>query len=71
LQNRTPSCVDDALRWLDRAEEARMVAEQLIDPRAKEVVLQVAEGYERRARTAAARAKAGEASVLGQATLTL
>jgi hypothetical protein len=37
--------VDDALRWLDRAEEARMVAEQLIDPGAKEAVLQVTSGW--------------------------
>jgi hypothetical protein len=53
-----PSVVDDALDWLDRAEQAREVAGQLTDPGAKQAVLQLAESFERLARTAADRARA-------------
>jgi hypothetical protein len=47
--------VDDALDWLDRAEQAREVAGQLTDPGAKQAVLHLAESFERLARTAADR----------------
>jgi hypothetical protein len=49
-----PSLVNDALEWLDRAEQAREVAGQLIDPGARKAVLQLAESFERLARAAAA-----------------
>jgi len=47
-----PSLVDEALEWLDRAEQAREFAGQLLDPGAKQAVLQLAESYERLARAA-------------------
>ena len=53
-----PSPIEDALFWLDRAEQAREVAGQLTDPGAKQAVLQLAESYERLARTDANRARA-------------
>ena len=53
-----PSLVDDAWEWLDRAEQAREVAGLLSDPGAKQAVLQLAESFERLARTAADRARA-------------
>lgn len=49
-----PSVFNDALEWLDRAEQAREVAGQLTDPTARRAVLQLAENYERLARAAAA-----------------
>jgi hypothetical protein len=53
-----PSHIDNALDWLDRAEQAREVAGQLTDPGAKHAVLQLAESFERLARTAVDRASA-------------
>jgi hypothetical protein len=47
-----PSLVDDVWDWLDRAEQAREVAQQLTDPGAKQAVLNLAESYERLARAA-------------------
>ena len=52
------SLLDDALDWLDRAEQAREVAGQLTDPGAKQAVLQLAESFGRLATTAADRARA-------------
>jgi len=49
-----PSILDEALEWLDRAEQAREVAGQLTDPSARKAVLQLAESYERLGRAAAA-----------------
>jgi hypothetical protein len=46
------SLVDETWEWLDRAEQAREVAGQLTDPRAKQAVLQLAESFERLARAA-------------------
>jgi hypothetical protein len=46
------SLVDEALEWLDRAEQAREVAGLLADPGATQAVLQLAESYERLARAA-------------------
>jgi hypothetical protein len=46
------SLVDDVWDWLDRAEQAREVAQQLTDPGAKQAVLNLAESYERLARAA-------------------
>jgi hypothetical protein len=49
-----PSMLNEALEWLDRAEQAREVARQLNDPSARKAVLELAEGFERLARAAAA-----------------
>jgi len=35
--------------WRDRAEEARVLADQMKDPDAKHIMLRVAEGHERQA----------------------
>jgi hypothetical protein len=49
---------NEALEWLDRAEQAREVAGQLTDPSARKAVLQVADSFDRLARAAVARAAA-------------
>ena len=49
---------NEAVEWLDRAEQAREVAGQLTDPGAKKAVLQVANTFDRLARAAVARAVA-------------
>jgi hypothetical protein len=46
---------NEALEWLDRAEQAREVAGQLTDPGARKAVLQVADTFDRLARAAVAR----------------
>jgi hypothetical protein len=48
-----PSLLNEALEWLDRAEQAREVAGQLTDPTAKSAVLALADNYDRLARAAA------------------
>ena len=45
--------LQEALEWLDRAEQAREVARQLTDPAAKKAVLELAESFDRLARAAA------------------
>jgi hypothetical protein len=45
---------NEALEWIDRAEQAREVAGQLTDPGARQAVLQLADSYDRLARAAAA-----------------
>jgi uncharacterized protein with PhoU and TrkA domain len=52
------SALNEAVEWLDRAEQAREVAGQLTDPGAKLAVLQLAESFERLATAAADRASA-------------
>jgi hypothetical protein len=47
-----PLNLNEALEWLDRAEQAREVAWQLTDPGARSAVLQLAESYEQLARAA-------------------
>lgn len=47
------SLLNDALEWLERAEQARMVAGQLADPTEKKAILHLAESYEQLARAAA------------------
>ena len=49
-----PSILNEALQWLDRAEQAREVAGQLTDPSARKAVLALAENFDRLARAAAA-----------------
>jgi hypothetical protein len=53
-----PSISNEALEWLDRAEQAREVAGQLNDHGARKAVLELAESFERLARAAAARTAA-------------
>ena len=48
-----PSILNDALEWLDRAEQAREVAGQLTDPGARKAVLELAASFDRLARAAA------------------
>lgn len=48
-----PSILNEALEWLDRAEQAREVAGQLTDPRVRKAVLELAENFDGLARTAA------------------
>jgi hypothetical protein len=48
-----PSILNEALEWLDRAEQAREVAGQLSDPGARQAVLELAESFDRLARAAA------------------
>ncbi len=47
--------IDDPEHWLERAEEARTIAEEMRDPQARLGMLAVAEGYERLAARAAER----------------
>jgi hypothetical protein len=47
------SLLNEALEWLDRAEQAREVAGQLTDPTAKNAVLKLADSFDRLARAAA------------------
>ena len=49
-----PTILNEALEWLDRAEQAREVAGQLTDPGARRAVLELAENFDRLARAAAA-----------------
>ena len=48
-----PSILNEALEWLNRAEQAREVAGQLTDPDARNAVLELAESFDRLARAAA------------------
>jgi hypothetical protein len=52
MEEQMPSLADEAFEWLDRAEQAREVAEQLTDPSASNAVKQLAESFERLARAA-------------------
>jgi hypothetical protein len=53
-----PSLLNEAVEWLDRAEQAREVAGQLADPCAKQAVLALADSFDRLARAAASPAVA-------------
>jgi hypothetical protein len=37
----------DPAHWRERAEEARRVAETLVDPKARQTMLEIAESYDR------------------------
>ena len=52
-EDQMPSMLNEALEWLDRAEQAREVAGQLTDPGARKAVLELAESFDRLARAAA------------------
>jgi hypothetical protein len=57
-----PSMFNEAVEWVDRAEQAREVAGQLTDPGARKAVLELADSFERLARAAAAQLRPGEES---------
>ena len=52
-EDRMPSFSNEALEWLDRAEQAREVVGQLTDPAAKNALLELADNFDRLARAAA------------------
>jgi hypothetical protein len=52
--------LDDPNHWHGRADAARLVAEQYSDPVARDMMLQIAQDYERLAEHARQRAKTGE-----------
>jgi hypothetical protein len=52
-EDQNASMLNEALEWLDRAEQAREVAGQLTDPGARRAVLELAESFDRLARAAA------------------
>jgi hypothetical protein len=47
--------LNDVKHWQERAEQARVHAEQMTDPKAKRVMLVIAESYERLAKDASER----------------
>jgi len=47
--------LDDAEHWWSRAEETRTVAELMSDPEARQIMFDIAEGYDRLAERAAER----------------
>ena len=47
-----PSPLNEALEWLDRAEQAREVAGQLTEPGARRAVSEFADSFDRLARAA-------------------
>jgi hypothetical protein len=49
--------INDPEHWLQRAEEARSIADQINDPQSKEAMLRIANDYERLAERAKQRAK--------------
>jgi hypothetical protein len=53
-EDEMPAILNEALEWLDRAEQAREVAGQLTDPSARKAVLALAQNFHRLARAAAA-----------------
>ena len=50
------SSIYDPKHWLDRAKEARALAEQIDDPEAKRTMIGIADDYERLAKRAEERA---------------
>jgi hypothetical protein len=53
---------DAARRWRTLAAEARAVADEMSDARARQIMLRIAEGYEHLARRAEGRAKKEDSS---------
>jgi len=49
---KNPSFIHDPAHWRQRAEEARTIAEQMSDPEAKRMMLEIAEDYEKLAKRA-------------------
>jgi hypothetical protein len=63
---RMPHVLDDPEHWAKRAEEARAIAGELIDADARQMMLGIAEGYERLAKRAAERAKSHQRLAAGE-----
>jgi hypothetical protein len=61
-----PSFLNEALEWLDRADQAREVAWQLTDPDARRAVLELADSFDRLARAASSPAVARRRELAGQ-----
>jgi hypothetical protein len=49
--------VDDPKHWRDRADEIRALADDIVDPAAKDILLRIGEDYEKLAQRAEERAK--------------
>jgi len=49
--------INDPKHWRERAEEARVLAEQITDEKSKKMILRIAEDYEELARRAERRLK--------------
>jgi len=47
--------LDDTEHWLSRAEETRTIAEIMTDPEARQIMFDIAEGYDRLAERAVGR----------------
>jgi len=47
--------LDDTEHWLSRAEETRTIAEIMTDPEARQIMFDIAEGYDRLAERACER----------------
>jgi hypothetical protein len=45
--SRMAHLLKDPAHWRERAEEARRVAETLVDPKARQTMLEIAESYDR------------------------
>jgi hypothetical protein len=45
--NRMTTILDNPAHWIERAEEARTIADEIRDPESKKIMLEIAEGYER------------------------
>jgi hypothetical protein len=60
------SILNEALEWLNRAEQAREVAGQLTDPGARKAVLQLADNFDRLARAVCAPTAARRRELAGQ-----
>jgi hypothetical protein len=58
--NHASSFINDLGHWLDRAKEARTLADQMNDEGAKQAILRIAADYERLAERAAERARGGK-----------
>ncbi len=57
-----PSFADDPAHWRQRADEARAMAEQMTDRDAKQMMLGIAEDYEKLAKRAEERLKSSPQS---------
>jgi len=57
-----PHSFNDPKHWRERAEEARVHAEQISDPESKRMMLKIAEDYEKLAKRAEERLNASQQS---------
>src|SRR5262249_1765233 len=57
------SPINDRMHWRERAEEARVHAEQITDPESKQAMLRIAEDYEKLAKRAEERLRNSEEGI--------